>query len=443
MHHTRALAGLALTTALTGAAGAASAAEITLMRFFGDCQNEYGSVNNAADANGECGIITALTNQFNAENPDGHTVTTQTAEWGAYYDLLTATYETGNIPDVAVMHSSILPNFTSRDLVQPLGAAFEQAGIDTADFVPAALQNATGEDGEVYALPFDLHALLFHINVDLMEQAGLMNEDGTPRLPSSPEEFIEMGKAFEEATGQNFIAVESQSAEGMMIRLFQSLMWQRGVDVLSQDGQTAALNSPEAVEVATFIKQIYDEGLADTTLDYSGAEQAFLNGEAGIIINGTWVVDSYNAQAEGGTVGLKNYAVSTVPAIYGEPAVWADSHMWVIPADETRSEEEQDAAVDFLKFLNDNNFQWSRTGHLSVRQSVIGSEEFANLPHRSSFANTSEIAHAVPQTLNQRGIFNAMITDFNAMWLAGTEPQAALEAAQAGVDRILRRSNRG
>ncbi|CAA9423533.1 MAG: ABC transporter, substrate-binding protein (cluster 1, maltose/g3p/polyamine/iron), partial [uncultured Rubellimicrobium sp.] len=263
------------------------------------------------------------------------------------------------------------------------------------------------------------------------------------RLPSSPEEFIEMGKAFEEATGQNFIAVESQSAEGMMIRLFQSLMWQRGVDVLSQDGQTAALNSPEAVEVASFIKQIYDEGLADTTLDYSGAEQAFLNGEAGIIINGTWVVDSYNAQAEGGTVGLKNYAVSTVPAIYGEPAVWADSHMWVIPADESRSEEEQDAAVDFLKFLNDNNFQWSRTGHLSVRQSVIGSEEFANLPHRSSFANTSEIAHAVPQTLNQRGIFNAMITDFNAMWLAGTEPQAALEAAQAGVDRILRRSNRG
>ena len=69
--------------------------------------------------------------------------------------------------------------------------------------------------------------------------------------------------------------------------------------------------------------------------------------------------------------------------------------------------------------------------------------EFAALPHRSSFLNTSEIAHAVPRTQNQRGIYNAIITDFNAMWLAGTEPQAALEAAQGGVDRILRRSNRG
>jgi multiple sugar transport system substrate-binding protein len=424
------------------------------MRFFGDCQNEYGSVNNAADANGECGIITALTNQFNAENPDGHKVVTQTAEWGAYYDLLTATYETGNIPDVAVMHSSILPNFTSRNLLTPLTPLFSEAGIDTADFVPAALENAT-QDGEVYALPFDLHALLFHINADLMEQAGFLNEDGTVRLPATPEEFIEMGKAFEEATGKNFIAVESQSSEGMMVRLFQSLMWQRGVDVLSQDGTTASVNSPEAVEIATFIKQIYDEGLADPALDYPGAEQAFLQGNAGIIINGTWVVDSYNAAAQGASAGqadtspvegditLRNYAVASVPALYGSEAVWADSHMWVIPKDETRSPEELDAALDFMRFLNDNNFQWARTGHLSVRQSIIDSPEFAALPHRSSFANTSEIAHAVPATQNQRGIFNAMISDFNAMWLAGADPQTALDSAQSGVERILRRANRG
>ncbi|MGO7508226.1 ABC transporter substrate-binding protein, partial [Rhizobium johnstonii] len=68
-------------------------------------------------ANGECGIITALTKKFNAENTIGAKVVTQTAEWGAYYDLLTATYYTGNIPDVAVMHASIMPNFSDRDLL--------------------------------------------------------------------------------------------------------------------------------------------------------------------------------------------------------------------------------------------------------------------------------------------------------------------------------------
>ena len=87
MHHTAALKGAALAAILASAAGAASAAEISLFRFFGDCQNEYGSVNDAAEANGECGIITALVNQFNAENEGGHTVAVQTADWGTFYDL--------------------------------------------------------------------------------------------------------------------------------------------------------------------------------------------------------------------------------------------------------------------------------------------------------------------------------------------------------------------
>jgi multiple sugar transport system substrate-binding protein len=420
-------------------ASAASAAEITLMRFFGDCQNEYGSVNNAADANGECGIITALTNQFNAENEDGHTVTTQTADWGAYYDLLTATYETGNIPDVAVMHASVMPNFTSRNLLTPLSDAFTEAGIDTADFVPAALTNASVDD-EVYALPFDLHALLLHINMDLMEQAGLVNEDGTPILPTSAEELIAQGKQFEEATGKNYISVESGSADGMLIRFFNSLMWQQGVDVISADGTTASINNPEGLEAATLVSSIFSEGLAEPGIDGAGAEQAFLNGEAGITLTGTWVVDNYNAQAASGEIGLKNYAVANLPNLLGSDAVWADSHMWVVPADESRSPEELDAAIDFLKFLNDNNFQWSRTGHLSVRQSVIDSPEFAELPHRSDYAETSANARALPQTQNQRGVYNAMVSDFNAMWLTGTEPQAALEAMQSGVDRILRRN---
>lgn len=314
--------------------GSAGAAEINLLRFFGDCQNEYGSVADVSAANGECGIITALTNKFNAENTIGAKVVTQTADWGAYYDQLTATFSTGNIPDIAVMHSSVMPNFSDRDLLTPLGDGLSKVGIDTADFVPAALKNATTGD-TLYALPFDLHALLFHVNVDLMSEAGFVNADGTVRLPTSPDEFIAMGKEFKEKTGKFFIATEAQSSEGMLVRLWQSFMWQQGVDVLAADGKTASIDTPEGLKAAELIKAIYDSELANPALDYPGAEQAFLNGEAGIIINGTWVVDSYNAQATSGSAALKNYKVANVPGIFGEPKVWADSHMWVIPKDES------------------------------------------------------------------------------------------------------------
>jgi multiple sugar transport system substrate-binding protein len=217
-------------------------------------------------------------------------------------------------------------------------------------------------------------------------------------------------------------------------------MWQQGVDVISADGKSASINTAEGLNAAKLISSIYSEGLANSALDYPGAEQAFLNGEAGILINGTWGVDNYDSQAKSGKTALKTYRVANVPQIFAKPAVWADSHMWVMPKDDSRSEEETKAALAFIKFLNDNNFQWSRTGHLSVRKSVLESPEFQALPHRAEFADTSKNATALPAIQNQRAVYNAMITDFNAMWLTQTDPQAALDAMQAGVERVLRRN---
>ncbi|WP_244475273.1 extracellular solute-binding protein [Rhizobium sp. Leaf341] len=434
----RALA-LATLLATTASAGSAGAVDISLLRFFGECNTEYGTVTDISKANGECGIITVLTNKFNAENKLGAKVVTQTVEWGAYYDQLTATYSTGNIPDVAVMHASVMPNFSGRDLLTPLSGPLKELGIPSDDFVPAALKNATA-NGEIYALPFDLHALLFHVNMDLMKQANMVNPDGSPMLPKSADELIAQGKKFKEATGKTFIASESQSAEGMMVRFFDTLMWQQGVDVVSADGKAASIDTPEGLNAAKLISAIYSEGLANPALDYPGSEQAFLNGEAGILLNGTWGVDNYDSQAKSGKAALKSYRVANVPQLFANQKVWADSHMWVIPKDDNRSAEKTKAAEAFLKFLYDNNYEWSRTGHLSVRQSVLDSAAFKALPHRNEFAATATNATALPQVQNQRAVYNAMITDLNAMWLTGTEPQAALSAMQAGVERVLRRN---
>ena len=40
--------------------------KITLQRFFGACDAQYGSSTNVESAEGECGIITTLINRFNA-----------------------------------------------------------------------------------------------------------------------------------------------------------------------------------------------------------------------------------------------------------------------------------------------------------------------------------------------------------------------------------------
>ncbi|WP_309082936.1 extracellular solute-binding protein [Chelativorans sp.] len=423
-----------------GHAAPAHSVELNLIRFFGDCANEYGNVTELDKAVGECGIIQVLTNKFNAENDLGATVNTQTVDWGTYYDQLSATYSTGSIPDIAVMHRSVLPNFTTRNLVEPLAEGFAEVGVDTKDFAPAALEAVTvGET--VYGLPFDLHALLFHINMDLMEQAGLV-QNGQPVLPSSPEELLQHAKQMKERTGKNYFAMESGASEFMPVRLFNTWVWQQGQDVIAADGSAANLDSDAGRAAAELLATLYSEGHINSRHDYAAAEQAFLAGDVAILINGTWVVDSYSTQAEGGEAGLKNYRVANLPNLFSQDAVWSDSHLWVMPVDQSRSDEEQKAALAFLAFLNEHNYDWARTGHLAVRTSVLESEQFNALPQRSNYAETSQIARALPAIPGQRAIQDIMVSELSSIWLAGKSVDDVLPSMQRRVEQTLRRSQR-
>ena len=49
-----------------------AATELTVQRFFGACDADWGTNTDVSKAVGECGIITSLINKFNADNPDVH-----------------------------------------------------------------------------------------------------------------------------------------------------------------------------------------------------------------------------------------------------------------------------------------------------------------------------------------------------------------------------------
>lgn len=418
----------------------AQAAEIKLFRFFGDCSNEFATETDLSKAYGECGIIQVLTNKFNADNKIGAKVVTQTVDWGTYYDLLSATYSSGNVPDVAVMHRSVLPNFAKRHLVEPVGDALTAAGVDFGDVAPTA-RDAVTVDGKIMGMPFDIHALLVHINVDLMKQAGLVDAAGAPILPKTPDEIIEQGKKFKAATGKYYLGMESDSASVMSVRIFDSLVWQQGGDVTSADGKTATVNTEAGLNAAKFLSSLYANGLINKAQDYASSEQAFINGETGMLFNGTWGVDNYDTQAKSGKAGLKTYAVTNFPTFYKTPVVWSDSHMWTIPVNAKRSPEQEQAAIAFLKFLYDNDGEWARTGHLAVRQSVLASDAFKALPHRQDYALTATIAKGLPQIQNQRAIQSVMGSELASMWLTGKSPEEAVAGMQAGIDQILRRNH--
>src|SRR5260370_10499270 len=180
---------------------------ITLARFFGDCASQVGSSTDTSKAVGECPIITTLTNKSNAESKWGMQVERLGgAAWNTYYITLNAAIAGGTPPDVAVMHGSSLVDYARRGLLLPLDKLVGITGVNLGDAVPEA-RVAIAYDGVDYAVPFDVHAALFHVNVDIFKQAGLVDGSGKPMLPHSTDEFLADAAKVKQATGKNFMAI--------------------------------------------------------------------------------------------------------------------------------------------------------------------------------------------------------------------------------------------
>ncbi len=409
----------------------ATAQDISLGRFFGACE-DAGTDTKASV--GEACIIQSIINAASAEI-DGVSVQTLPTDWGNYYDQIKASYAGGTPPDVHVMHRHRIPEFAGLGALADLSGDLAAAGIDTADWAPAAL-DAVSYNGGIYGVPMDFHANLWHVNMDLMAAAGLV-ENGKPVLPSSPQEMLAHAQKVKEATGQDYLAADfAQFPIG--VRLTLALMWQQGANIF--DGDSATINNDAAKNAVTSITQLFDADVANPQLNYADSQQAFLNGEAAILVNGTWVVDFYTAEAEKSDVALNNYYVADFPTLFSQGATWADSHMWAVPASlKANDPAKYNAALKVLAFINDHNIDWARTGHMAVRNSVLNSAEYAALAHRDEYTGTAAIARDTPPSEKYGAIQDVLNRELQAIWLTDKDVTAALSDAEAEVQDLLDR----
>jgi hypothetical protein len=70
------------------------------------------------------------------------------------------------------------------------------AGLAMTDY-PAASIAAAQSDGKLYAVPFDVHAVILYYNKDMLGAAGLLDENGLPKVTQDvPNMVVTAGKAF-------------------------------------------------------------------------------------------------------------------------------------------------------------------------------------------------------------------------------------------------------
>ena len=123
---------------------------------------------------GDGANMIAMLDAFRAANP-GIDVKDSTLQWGnPYYTKLAMAASGSRTPDLGVMHLGRIAGFAPGRLLDPFDVELlAQYGVHERDFNPALWKRAV-VDGELYALPLDIHPQVSFYRKDVCEKAGLI-----------------------------------------------------------------------------------------------------------------------------------------------------------------------------------------------------------------------------------------------------------------------------
>jgi len=233
----------------------------------------------------------------------------------------------GKPPEIVYANRDQIGSLAARGAIVPLGSCIDGEGIDTGMFVPAALEQVT-LDGEVYGIPEFNTVQLTMANSDLLSAAGLTVEDVNG---SDWEALSEANLALTKgASGAlSVIGYDSKLPEFMPL-------WAKanGVDLISEDGRTAMLDDPAAVEALEWAVSIYDDqgGFSAVkayrdSADFFGSGNQFATSVLGAMPMEQWYVNVLNDVSPDAPM-----VFDTVHARGGDTLAYASGSAWAIPA---------------------------------------------------------------------------------------------------------------
>ncbi|MBI5831609.1 MAG: extracellular solute-binding protein [Armatimonadetes bacterium] len=235
--------------------------------------------------------------EFERSNPDIQ-VSVMSMGAGAMNPQKLMTSIVGGVPpDVINQDRFTIGDWASRDAFRPLDdfLAKEQGqpdGITEADFYPAAWREACYQ-GKVYAVPTGIDDRMLFYNRALFREVGL-DPDRPPRTWDELRDYAKrLTKLGTDNTYQRIGFIPNFGNSWLYL-----YSWQNGGEFMSEDGRKCTLDNPHTVGALTFMKDIYEAlgGYDKVNIFQSGflpdEQDPFFTGKIGMVINGSWVLNS-------------------------------------------------------------------------------------------------------------------------------------------------------
>jgi multiple sugar transport system substrate-binding protein len=157
----------------------------------------------------------------------------------------------------------------------------------------------------------------------------------------------------------------------------------------------------------------------------------FQTNKVGMAMEGIYMLSSLESQK-----GLK-FAGAPCPVFGKHPAVWADSHMLVMP--KKLDAKRRQAAWEFIKYLSDHSIEWAKGGQVPVRKSIIATPEFKKLQVQYQFSKELPYVVYMPRSVAVNQILPFEDAAVEAVLNQIKPTDAALSEADHRINSVLER----
>lgn len=271
----------------------------------------------------------------------------------AYYKYSTDTFmpmvESGNCPTIFESWYTEPQKLIKAGAVADITDYLEDRGW--TDMNPTVKDLLSDEDGRIYGIPRDGYALGLMLNVELFEEAGLVDGDGYPIYPKTWEELAETCKTIKEKTGSAGLCLLAKDNGGGWH--FANIAWAFGANLVTDNGDgtyTSNLNSPEAIKAMEYVKSLkwdYDVLTADPTSEDWGTGFTKLGtGAAAMYIAAN---DAVNQPTQVNGLPIDKLAMCPIPAGDGGQYSLYGGTPYMFSKDATP--EQINAALDYLEIM--------------------------------------------------------------------------------------------
>ncbi|MEF3329733.1 extracellular solute-binding protein [Oceanobacillus oncorhynchi] len=257
--------------------------------------------------------VREMIEKFEEEHPNIQ-IDEQAIPVDGYRQRVSTVAAADELPDVFLTYAgSFTDELQKSDLVQPITPLFEENPEWKDSFLEGAL-DPYDYDGELYSAPVAMSSTSFlYYNKELFEENNL-------EVPETWDEFIETIDFFNEqgitplAMGNKAPWVAQSTTFGVIADRVTGTEW--FMDAVNQDG--ASFTDPVFIDALSHFKELVDHNAypeGANSLDNTQAEQYFAQGEAAMMVNGSWTISSLSVSVSEDV--LENIGITTLPAIEG------------------------------------------------------------------------------------------------------------------------------